>query len=1163
MKSILQLRQRTVLGFLLLWSSSPLCLHAQSSYAVNDVSILQNVTQVNVNKPETISLKDLLMQLEKQYQFRFVYDDAAIRGEKISVAILHESADELIASLTKLLKDEGLMLSEIGNQQYGITRLENPLYNSNTLPLSKALEQIHLSGMVKDNSGNPLAGVTIKVESSDIGTITDDKGNYSIDVPDNAILVVSYLGYQTQKIPTKGRTSINVSLIPTATELNQLVVIGYGSKKKGNLTGAVSSVNLDNIKSRPVVNSMEALQGRLPGVTITSQSGEPGREDYQLNIRGISSINGTAPLVLINGVPGDINSINPTDIENVTVLRDAAASIYGARAADGVILVTTKTGKSSGHPEVSYSYNISFNHPHYLKKTTTTSQFVAMFNQANLNDGDPQTFSDETIKKVAANDPGIGPGENWSLTSYPMFYQNHNWYKSLFKTSETQTHNLSISGGTQSTTYRISAGYLHDNGIISTGTDHFNRYDLRMSFHTQITQGLSLDINSSYDNQKIFEPSELNDAIDNALKVFSYVPYRNPAGNWYTYQGYQNPFQELLEGGMRNSNSSMLSNNFKLDWEPIHGLVWTGQAAVNIGQNEDNAYYPTFYGYQWDNSISSLTRNLPNSAYDNQLNTIYNNYTTYLNYSLHIQKHQIHFMLGASKEKSQSKTVNVSGANFTNNEIFVLPLSDPKELSVGDYWANDPWDLVSYFGRASYSYKGKYYLDATFRKDGSSKFSPVTRWSEFYPSVSVAWKLSEEPFLRKFLQNNIIDLFKTRLSWGRAGNQDIPTLGLFDYIQQISVGGQYPIDGTTRSQSASLSGIAAPDRTWETIETKNLGFDLGLFQSKLAISFDIYQKKNTDMLVSVAYPSTLGAPAPTTNAGSLLNDGWELNGSWKSEIGRVQLQVGVIVNYNKNEVTNLQGNDTYNVGLTFARQGYPLNSYFGYKGTIIRTQKELEAYASKYAGKGIVPGTQPNGYKGLGIGDVMFQDISGDGEITPFGTNGHNGDVVFLGSQTPKYTFSSTVELHYKSFDFFMLLQGTGNKYIWRGNGNFGVPLSEFWFQPIGYFYGKTFSENNPNAPYPRLSNSSVVKTNNYQFSSIWLVNTRYLKIGNLTIGYTLPKINLSKYEIRNARIYFSGENILYFAKGTWDKEYNPEENSSEDNYPMYSTFSLGININF
>lgn len=1110
-------------------------------------------------KMDNARVVDVLDEIENNSEFFFLFNQKLVDGErKVNVDTKENSIDNILndmfseTNVHHLLKDRLIIL----------TTEKSDLNETKWV----SQQQNSISGTVTDESGVPLPGVTVLIKGTTQGTVTNIYGKYTIsNLPDSTTLQFSFVGMRTKRILIGSQTSISVVMEEETIGIEEIIAIGYGTKLKGELTGSVSKLNSDKIESRPVTGTLEALQGLIPGVTITRQSGKPGRQDYQMKIRGTSSINGNVPLVLIDGVPGDIDLINPSDIGNLTVLKDAAAAIYGARAADGVILVTTKRGKKSNKPMISYSYNFAVKKPGIMKKSSSTEHFVKMFNEANLNDGDSQTFSDETLTRIAANDPGEGLGENWGVTSYPMFYQSKDWYGDFFKTSQRQTHNLSVSGGSENTTYLLSIGNVNDNGNIAAGKNSSDRYNLRMSVQTHILENLTLDANISYDYQNIKEPSQLDDAINNALKVFSYVPLRNPEGNYYGYQGYENPFQEVEMGGNRTTKNSRLSNNFKLDWEPIKGLVWTGQAAINIDRYDDHAYYATNAEHNWDNSINSLVRNNPNSAYFSDWNTMYKNFSTYLNYKKYFRKHNIGLMVGASREKKDRNSKYISGADFSSNEIFVLTLSDPKNLSTGDYWDNNSWALLSYFGRFSYSFGGKYYLDATFRKDGSSKFSSDKRWSDMYPSISAAWKLSEEPFFKSLVDENIVNLFKTRISWGKTGNQDIGELGLFDYIQLINIGGQYPIDGSSISKLASMNGIASPDRTWETIETKNLGFDFGFFHSKLRASFDIYRKENTNMLVSVTYPSTLGATAPTSNAGTLVTNGWELTADYTDKIGDVQFNIGFVLNYNSNELTNLQGNDTYNLGLTTARQAYPINSYFGYKGSIIRTQSELDEYAAKFAGKGIVPGTQPNGYKGLGIGDVMYEDIDGDGQITTYGdkTKGYNGDAVFLGSQDPKYTYSANVGLRYKNFDFGLILQGTGNKYSWRGNGNFGVPLSYSWFQPLDYFYGKTFSADNVDAQYPRLSNSGTVKSNNYQCSSIYLENTRYLRLKNLTIGYTIPSLLLGKLNLKNTRVYLSGQDLFEFAKGTWGKTYDPEENVAESNYPMYRTYSFGINVNF
>lgn len=1127
------------------------------AYGQNDLTISLDLTNVKLKKAFEI--------IERNSRYRFLYNSNTI-PDNLRVD-LHEKKITITEALDKLVRNNGLIYKIINDKVIAVTSA------------GEMMQTIHANGDVVDSTGRPLQGITISIQGKRGGTATDAKGHFEIDVPEGAVLEISGIGFQPEQVHVTGSSPIRIVLKGAPNGLNEVVVVGYGTKlKQTDLTGSVARIGGEKLENRPVTGALDALQGLVPGASVTRSSGQPGSQGYQLAIRGSSSINGNVPLVLIDGIPSDLSLINPQDIQDITILKDATAAIYGARAADGVLLVTTKRGKKSSTPNIAYSFNGAIKKPGIMKRMVSTDHFVKMFNEANRNDGDPQTFSDSTLAKIARNDPGVGPGENWGVTSFPMFYQSRDWYGSLFKTAFRPTHNLSISGGGENSTYNISFGDTRDNGNISAGNNSSVRDNLRIGLQLNLLKNLKLDLNTAYDYLNTKQPSELNDAIDNGLKMFSYLPVRNPAGNYYGYQGYENPFQELTMGGNETITNSRWSNNVKLDYEPIKGLVWTGQVGINIQRYDDNANFPTNIEHNWDNTPNSLIRNNPNRATYYNYNTVYKNFSTYVNYGKTFGKHDIKLMAGASREKFTRESEFMQGSDFSSNTVFTLPLSDSRNLRAGDYWDNNPWALESYFGRAAYSYDGKYYLEGTLRKDGSSKFSPDKRWSAIYPSVSAAWKISGEDFFRNIISNDIVNLFKIRASWGRTGNQDLPSLGLFDYIQLINIGGQYPIDGSTVSRLASLKGIASPDRTWETIETKNLGFDLALAHSRLNLSFDIYRKNNNNMLVSITYPSTLGAAAPTANAGKLLDKGWEFNGQWNDKVGNVRYNVGVILNYNTNTITDLQGQDNYNLGLTQARQGFPLNSYFGYKGSVIRNQAQLDAYASKFAGKGIVPATQPNGYGGLGIGDMMYEDIDGDGQITTYGdkTKGKNGDAVFLGSQIPKLTYSMTGGFSVKGFDFSFILQGTGNKYVWRGNGNFGVPFAHSWFQPLDYFYGKTFNADNTGAMYPRLSNNGTVNGNNQAFSNRWLENTRYLRMKNISIGYTFNNLQIKDFKIRGLRVYVSGQDLFEFAKGTWDRMYDPEEtyvptvtqsasdaSFYENNYPMYRTISFGVNVNF
>lgn len=1107
-----------------------------------------------------VPLEKAFETIEKKTRYRFIYNSNAI-PHSLRISLQGRNL-ALTTVLDKILRDNKLIYRIINDKVIAVTSSEQ---------MARA---ILVRGVVTDSLGMPLEGVSIVIKGTKQGTLTNKNGEFEIEAEAENILEISRVDYESKEIRLAGNITLKIVLREVPTGLNEVVVIGYGTKlKERELTGSVARLGADKITSRPVAGTMEALQGLIPGVSITRNSGRPGGQGYQMSIRGVSSINGNVPLVLIDGIPGDLNLINPEDIEDITVLKDATAAIYGARAADGVLMVTTRRGKASEQPQVSYSFNLAYKKPAILKKPATTEHFVKMFNDANKNDGDPQTFSEETLRRIAANDPGEGPGENWGVESYPMFYQSRDWYGSLFKSSVRPTHNISVSGGNQSATYLVAYGNSRDNGNIVSSENRSIRDNLRADLQVNLLQNLKLNVNTSFDNLKTTEPSMLNEGINIGLKIFSYVPLKNPAGNYYAYQGYGNNIQELEMGGSRVVGNSRWRNNVKLDWEPLKGLVWTGQLGINLERFDEKVNFATVEEYNWDNSVNALIRNKPNSARFYNWSSLYKNLSTFINYDKKIQQHELKLMIGTSGEKFTRESRYMSGADFTSNEIFTLPLSDPRNLSAGNYWDNNPWALLSYFGRAGYSFAGKYFLQASFRKDGSSKFSPEKRWSDVYPGISAAWRISDEPFFKNWIDRNIVSSLKARLSWGRTGNQDIPSLGLFDYIQLIDISGQYPIDGSTISKMAALKGIASPGRTWETIETENLGVDISMFKTKLSVSFDLYRRNNRNMLVSIPYPSTLGAAAPSLNAGSLLSRGWEINTSWNSNIGPVKFNMGAILNYNTNLVTSLQGQDVYNIGLTTAREGYPLFSYFGYKGSVIRTAEELNDYAGRYAGKGIVAPLRQNGYGGLGVGDIMYEDLDGDGQITAYGDKsvGLNGDATFLGSQIPKFTYSATGGASHKNFDFAFILQGTGNKYVWRGNGNFGVPLRFVWFQPLDYFYDKTFNSDHTDARYPRLSNNSTVKNNNYQFSDLWLENTRYLRVKNVTVGYTFKSIDLNKFKLKNFRVYLSGQDIFEWAKGTWDNMYDPEESNPdpgnytfyEDNYPMYRTFSFGAIIKF
>lgn len=1031
---------------------------------------------------------------------------------------------------------------------------------SNLLPgLSEALQSITITGTVKDvSTGGSLPGATVLVEGTTTGTTTDSDGKFSINVPSsNVVLVISFIGYTRERISTEGNTVLDVVLTPDITNLQEVVVIGYGTKLKGELTGAVSKVDSKTFETRPLTNTMNALQGALPGVTVTRGSGRPGSENYSLQIRGASSIGGSKVLVLIDGIPGDLNLINPNDIAELTVLKDAAASIYGARAADGVVLVTTKKGKK-GAPSVMYSGNYGIKKPQFLKKMGNTLQYAEMYDEGMRNVNLPG-ISGDVFAKIKANAEPDPVGWLIYLENYPGFYGSHAWIDDVFGTGVQQMHNLSISGGGDNNSYLFSAGYERNEGVFKNGENHSDRYNLRMNYDFKLSDKINIETRTSFESQPTVEPTALGSILYFVNQQASYVPVYNPLGQLYKYQGgFRNPVQYLKEAGVNTTNAYRLSTNIKGNLQIYSDLELVGQVGVNLNFNDGKRTNPTFAQHKWDGTNFDIVNVRNNAVFSNSKN-LYQNYVAYLDYNKAISdKHRVNVMAGASREMSEYQWQSITGYNFASNEIFTLNLADRTKTEYANFTGGaSDWALQSYFGRFSYSFDRKYLVDFTTRMDGSSKFAKDKRWSALFPSIAVAWKLSEENFIKSL---NVFDDLKARLSWGQSGNQEL-SFGNYDYISLISISGNYPMGVPNVGLPGAVSSIASQNRTWETIETKNVGIDFAFLSSRLTGSFDYYIKNNKNMLVNEQLPATLGGTAPTQNIGKLETKGWDFTIGWSDKAGDFKYSVSAIISDSKNKLIELKGNDSYSEGLVYTREGYSLNSYFGYQfDGIIQNAEQLAAYKQLEN----VPAK-------LGVGDVMFRDVDGDGKITAFGdqAKGTQGDMVYLGNLLPRYVYSSNINLSYKGFDLSIFLQGIGKREGIR-TGEFSYPLSVVWEQPLLYYVGKNWTPENTDARYPRIIPGAVgndeLRNWNWRYSSMRMNNLAYLKLKVLTLAYNLPQTLVSKAKMQNVRVYVSGQDLLTFSKDTWNNSFNPEETwerSDEQTYPFNSVISIGLDIKF
>jgi TonB-linked SusC/RagA family outer membrane protein len=1019
-----------------------------------------------------------------------------------------------------------------------------------------------VTGTVVDANSETIIGANVVEKGTTNGSITDVDGKFSLTVSDNAVLQISYIGYVSQEVAVRNRTNLTITLEEDAQALEEVVVVGYGTRVKGALTGSISKTDSKIFETRPIVNAVNALQGAMPGVTVVRGSSRPGYDQSEIQVRGYSSMAGAKPLVLIDGIAGSLNLVNPNDIDNVTVLKDAAASIYGARASDGVILVTTKKG-TSGKPKLSYSGNFGIKKPHFLKEVTTTPQLIDMYNESMINMG-LSPASQDVVDKIKAGSTQVDP-VTWyeGFGNFPAHYGYVDWTHEVIGDATRQNHDVNISGGGENNTYLFSARYNRDGGFFKFGdAAHSDQYNLAANNSFRNIFGrLNIDTRLQYDSRRTKEPTQTDSTLSWLWRVMRFNPIYTPGGNFYLWQGNAGPANWLENGGNRNLRNDELTFNAKGDLQIIEGLKLIGQYGVRISQNGSKAENRTYGWYDW-NDVMFREDNVPNSAdYSSSYNR-YSSYTAYLDYNKSFaEKHNVNLMVGASHEENASESEALRGSNYLSNDIFTLNLADKTDIKylTANTYASD-WALTSFFGRLGYNYDMKYLIDLTFRTDGSSKFASGKRWSAVFPAVQAAWNLGNESFVRN---TNFFDNLKLRLSLGQSGNQEL-SFGNYDYIPLISINSSVYDFGTPGVNfPGATATIASQERTWETITTYNAGIDFAVLNSRLSGSFDVYMKKNSDMLVRQDLPALFGGSAPTQNIGELETKGFDLTVGWRDKVKDFSYGISFILSDSKNKLVKLLGNDTKAEGLVTAREGYSLYSYFGYVSDgIIKDEFQLTEY--KKLG-GIVPDR-------IGIGDMMYRDVDGDDKITAFGDDGKSGDMVYLGNRLPRYTYSSNIDLSYKNVDFSIFLQGVGKRNVIR-TGVLARPFDSWWWQPMAYFYEKTWTPDRSNAEFPRMVQGSRgwddIRNWNYARYSdapYRLTSTAYLRAKLITLAYRLPQSLCRTIKIQNARIYLSGEDVFTFAQGTWEGSYDPEEGwlrTDEQTYPFNKTFSIGIDITF
>ena len=1059
-----------------------------------------------------------------------------------------------------------------------------------------------ISGKVFDTNEEPLIGVTVTIENTTIGAITDIDGAFTLQVPEGKVVLnVSYVGFVPQKVTVaSGQSNVTVRLSEDAVLLNEVVVVGYGKQKKVNLTGAVASVGGEELENRVTKSLSSMLQGTVAGLNVTTSSGVPG-SSASINVRGITSIHESEPLVLIDGAVGDIDRVNPNDVESISVIKDAsAAAIYGARAAFGVILVTTKSGAAKdGKATVRYSGRFGWQAPTTSTDYETTGYWsVYTINQFwQANSGTLYVdYTDQDMQELwnRVNDKTEHPDRPWVVEDMRngrnqwVYYGNYDWWHSLYRDNRPmQQHNVSISGGKDDVKYFVSGSYDKQTGILRENPDIYRKYNLRSKIDFRINEWLTMSNNTSFYSSQY---SYLGDGdVENTLAysarhALACFPQKNPDGSWLYSTPYLNykvaNGRHILLGENSHRNverSTDFTNTTRLVYAPIRELSFTGDFTYRQYQSRNTSRSNVMYYREYpDGELLSYATGAGANRLDEAVNTnqyystnIFGTYDDTFN-----QAHHLSVVGGMNYEAWKNKNISAYGENLVSTDLDDLDLVGQNAEGAtitGVGGGQNEYALLGIFGRINYDYKSRYLFEVSGRYDGTSRFASGSRWG-FFPSASAGWRISEESFFQPVRQ--WIDNLKVRGSFGSLGNQNISSYYSFARLISISSLGYTFGEGSVLPKYSSLSAPIASGMTWETAQQWDFGFDLTMLGNRLNLTVDGYIRDTKDMLTDgVDLPGVYGADLPDMNAADLRTKGYEITLNWRDRLTLgnkpFEYSVGLNLSDYKSVITKYD-----NENKTFAKdyyEGMEIGEIWGYvTDGLFQTDEEAKAYAEKVVLSYVLKG-QTGGWQ---AGDVKFVDLDGDGKVGIGSNNVDNpGDRKILGNSLPSFSYGISASAQWNGFDVSAFFQGTGNHY-WYPAGQ-SMPFWGPYSYPYLSFLQKDFladvwTAENTDAYFPRAmaySASSGVLSN---VNDRYLQNLRYLRFKNLTVGYTLPQSWTGKARIESVRIYFTGENLCYWSPLKKHSRYvDPEaaiDRSDAYNnayYPWQKSFLFGIDVTF
>lgn len=1059
-----------------------------------------------------ISLGEALTYLKKQNNIRFIYSNNSINMDQlVSIDVQEET---LKTVLDQLLKSIGIDYEVVKGR---IILGKTPKKLSSITLSTNHINSYPVSGLITDQKGQSIPGVSVKEKGASNGTVTDINGNFKLVVKDEAsILVFSYVGFETQEVPVQSRSQINVTLKEDSQALSEVVVVGYGTQKKVSMTSAVSTVSADDLNQRTNKNISSSLQGMATGLTILDRGGSPGNANFSMFIRGVTTLGNNNPLVVVDGIEMDMNDIDPNNIATVSVLKDAASTaIYGSRGANGVILITTMRGKA-GAFKVNYNSSLDLQSLTVVPEHMETEAYLRLQNTAFQNRKSNPLYSEDNIRKYVSGEDRL------KFPSPNVFFD-----EVIKKNAPMQRHALSLSGGTDKMSTNFMLNYFDQQGIYPN--QNSQRYSVRMNNDLRLSDAIKISADLSLSRKDRYTFRDEDNVYHRMLHSSQFTVPRYPDGTYgFSKQGHS-PLAwtdtEIVGATDATTDGSII--NLQGSWTPLKGLTFNSQYAFDFNKYSSLTNIPTYQVRDYFNNSIITKQNNVNQLSENRNESLQKTWNNTLEYKLQKNVHNIGLLAGYSEISYDFQESSSNGRNFYNNDLRDLSQGEPLNRNISSSYRD--WGLRSVFGRANYSFKEKYIAEFNMRYDGSSRFPEENRYT-FFPSVAAAWRISEESFWQPL--KNTINEFKLRASWGETGNQNV---GLYTYFNNLNLANYYVFNDVPVTGVRQLN-FASQDLKWETTTQTNIGVDISTFKNKLNISFDWFDKVTNGILLKLPIPGLVGLDPVATNAGSVQNMGWEAQLNYRNKI--TDFRYALTFNFSdvKNKILDLAGTGPYYSGTWFIRQeGNSIDELYGYTTDGLLTQADFN---NKY----------PVFASDATPGDIKYVDLNKDGKITA-------DDRTTIGSTIPRLSYSSIVDLGWKNFDFNLQFQGLGKNHLalegalieagsWEG---FTVDIAKDYWTP-----------ENLDATFPRPQKQ---QTKNTQASDWWVVNGAYLRLKNVQLGYTLPARISQKAKINKFRIFAGGTNLFTVSDlNKWGIDAEAATGRAVF-YPATKTYTFGINL--